>query len=111
MKKPSYLKDSIATADGYLSPKGEMLKRRKMTQEEMDAWNGVEKKKKTRKKKADVVEVAVTEEIAATDEAGDGDTVGEDTGDSAPVQEEQTDNNVEIETTLGSKLKNLFGTK
>ena len=35
MNKPGWLKDSIAKADGYYSPKGEKLKGVKLSQEQM----------------------------------------------------------------------------
>ena len=44
MKKPGWLKNAHATKNGYVSPKGEMLKRKRLTQEQVDEWNGVEKK-------------------------------------------------------------------
>jgi hypothetical protein len=60
MKKVGYLKDSIAKADGYFSPKGEKLKGGKLSQKAQDAWNGV--KKKAPKKVEEVVEIEVSEE-------------------------------------------------
>ena len=101
MKKPSYLKDAIATADGYISAKGEMLKRRKMTQDEMDAWNGVEKKKKKKNKKPAVVEVAETVEVTETETESE----------EPAVDEQAKDETVQLETTMSSKLKSIFGTK
>lgn len=40
MKKPGWLKDAIAKPNGYYSPKGELLKRKALTEEEINAWNG-----------------------------------------------------------------------
>lgn len=40
MNKPGWLKDAVATAQGFVSPKGEMLKRQRLTQEFIDEWNG-----------------------------------------------------------------------
>lgn len=60
MKKVGYLKDSIAKADGYFSPKGEKLKGGKLSQDAQDAWNGV-KKKAPKKAKAEEVEVSEEE--------------------------------------------------
>lgn len=41
MNKPTWLKDAVAKLDGYYSKKGEKLKAQKLTQEQVDAWNGV----------------------------------------------------------------------
>lgn len=41
MKKPGWLRNAIAKPNGYYSPKGELLKRKALTQQECDAWNGV----------------------------------------------------------------------
>ena len=40
MNKPGWLKDSIAKSNGYFSPRGDHLKSAKLTQEQIDAWNG-----------------------------------------------------------------------
>jgi len=42
MKKPGWLKDTIAKPNGYYTPKGELVKRKSLSKEEIDAWNGVE---------------------------------------------------------------------
>lgn len=62
MKKVGYLKDSIAKADGYFSPKGEKLKGGKLSQKAQDAWNGVKKKAPKKVEVEEVVEVEVSEE-------------------------------------------------
>ena len=41
MKKPGYLKNTIATPKGYVSPKGELLKAAKLSPEAIAEWNGV----------------------------------------------------------------------
>jgi|SaaInlStandDraft_1057018.scaffolds.fasta_scaffold391166_2 hypothetical protein len=41
MKKPGWLKDTIAKPNGYYTPKGELVKRKSLSKEEIDAWNGV----------------------------------------------------------------------
>ena len=55
--KPGWLKDSVAKVDGYYSPKGELLKSSKLSQEQVDAWNGVKKKKRKAKKKPAVEQI------------------------------------------------------
>jgi len=55
--KTGYLKDSIAKADGYYSPRGEKLKGGTLSQADIDAWNGTKKKAKAAPKKK-VEEVA-----------------------------------------------------
>lgn len=40
MVKPKWLANAIAKADGYYSEKGEKLKSTKLTQEQIDEWNG-----------------------------------------------------------------------
>ena len=63
--KPGWLKDSVAKVDGYYSPKGELLKSSKLNQEQVDAWNGVKKKKRKAKKKPAVEQIEqVIEESA-----------------------------------------------
>lgn len=42
MKKPGWLKDTIAKPNGYYTPKGELVKRKSLSKEEIDAWNGIE---------------------------------------------------------------------
>lgn len=41
MKKANWLKNSIATSNGFYSKSGEKLKGKNLTQAECDAWNGV----------------------------------------------------------------------
>ena len=92
--KPGWLKDSIAKVDGYYSPKGELLKSSKLSQEQVDAWNGVEKKKrKATKKKKPAVEQIV--------EAPQEETVVEETSDAPNVSISE----VEVE----EAPKKLFG--
>ena len=62
MKKPSYLKDAIAKLDGYYTARGEKLKNVKLSQEQVDEWNGVAKK--AAPAPAPVVEEVVVEEEA-----------------------------------------------
>lgn len=44
MKKAGWLKDGIATPRGIVTAHGEMLKRRKMSEAQINEWNGFEKK-------------------------------------------------------------------
>lgn len=44
MKKAGWLKDGIATPRGIVTAHGEMLKRRKMSQAQINEWNGFENK-------------------------------------------------------------------
>ena len=46
---PSYLKNPVATTKGWANKKGELILRTKMTQEEVDAYNGSTTKKVERK--------------------------------------------------------------
>lgn len=57
MKKPGWLRNAVATAKGYVSEKGEILKRKNLTQAEIDEWNG----KKAKKAEAPVEEAAAEE--------------------------------------------------
>lgn len=43
MKKPGWLKDGIATEHGIITARGEMLKRRKMSEAQISEWNGFTK--------------------------------------------------------------------
>ena len=61
MKKPGWLKNAIAKPNGYYSPKGELLKSRKLTQAECDEWNGV--KAAAPAPAPEPVEEAVAEEV------------------------------------------------
>ena len=44
MKKAGWLKDGIATPRGIVTAHGETLKRRKMSEAQINEWNGFEKK-------------------------------------------------------------------
>jgi len=44
MKKAGWVKDGIATPRGIVTAHGEMLKRRKMSEAQINEWNGFEKK-------------------------------------------------------------------
>lgn len=73
IKKSGWLKNGIATSQGIVDKKGKLLKSRKMTQEEIDAFNGVQKKaaapkpapKPVVEEPAPVVEVKEVEEAPA----------------------------------------------
>ena len=43
IKKSGWLKNGTATSQGIVDKKGKLLKSRKMTQEEIDTFNGVKK--------------------------------------------------------------------
>lgn len=57
MKKPSFLKDAIATPKGYVNSKGELLKAAKLTQDQIDAFNGVEEIKEVIEPKKTLEEI------------------------------------------------------
>jgi hypothetical protein len=74
MKKPGWLKDTIAKPNGYYTPKGELVKRKSLSKEEIDAWNGVEAPKPTPAPAPEFVAEPVVEEVetdtpASVDEA------------------------------------------
>ena len=62
MKKAGWLKDGIATPRGIVTAHGEMLKRRKMSEAQINEWNGFEKKT-VAPKPAPVIEEPAAEEI------------------------------------------------
>lgn len=49
MKKAGWLKDGIATPRGIVTSHGEMLKRRKMSEAQINEWNGFKTKTVTPK--------------------------------------------------------------
>ena len=51
MKKAGWLKDGIATPRGIVTAHGEMLKRRKISEAQINEWNGYEAKAPTPKPK------------------------------------------------------------
>ena len=63
MKKAGWLKDGIATSRGIVTVHGEMLKRRKMSEAQINEWNGFEKKT-VAPKPAPVIEEPAAEEPA-----------------------------------------------
>lgn len=74
MKKPGWLKDTIAKPNGYYTPKGELVKRKSLSKEEIDAWNGVEAPKPAPAPAPEFVAEPVVEEVetdipASVDEA------------------------------------------
>ena len=78
-----WLNKAIATPKGYVSAKGEMLKRKKLTPEEIAAHNGTEATEK--------------EEVATAVEVGDGLTIGTYTGYTQSVSMEQEENTEQVE--------------
>ena len=78
-----WLNKAIATPRGYVSAKGEMLKRKKLTPEEIAAHNGTEATEK--------------EKVAAAVEVGDGLTIGTYTGYTQSVSVEQEKNTEQVE--------------
>lgn len=63
MNKPSWLKDAIATPRGFVNKSGELLKARRMTQAQIDEFNGA--------KAAPAPHVEEVVEVAAVEEAVD----------------------------------------
>lgn len=63
MNKPSWLKDAIATPRGFVNKSGELLKARRMTQAQIDEFNGA--------KAAPTPHVEEVVEVAAVEEAVD----------------------------------------
>ena len=60
IKAPNWCKDAEPTLRGWVSPKGELLKSQKLTEEQIAEWYGSqveEPKQKKASKKKDVVEV------------------------------------------------------
>lgn len=64
MKKPGYLKDAVAKANGFYTVKGEKLKGVRLDQAFIDEWNGVTKKASKKKAEKVVEEVVAVEEVA-----------------------------------------------
>lgn len=67
MNKPSWLKHSIAKADGYYTVRGEKLKSIKLTKQQITEWNGVQAEPAPEPTPEPVVEEAPVEEVAAED--------------------------------------------
>ena len=61
MNKPSWLKDAIATPRGFVSKSGELLKSRRMTQAQIDEFNGTKKAAPKVEAEAPAVEETVSE--------------------------------------------------
>lgn len=62
MNKPSWLKDAIATPRGFVNKSGELLKARRMTQAQIDEFNGAKAAPAPAPHVEEVVEVAAVEE-------------------------------------------------
>jgi len=88
MKKPGWLKDAVATENGYVSPKGELLKSAKLSQAHIDEWNGVEKKEEApviHAMETNTIEENTEIEIVIEEEA----PVAEEAAVEQPAQEEK----------------------
>ncbi len=57
IKVPSYIKDAVATLRGWANKKGELLKAQKLTQEQVDEFNGLNTQEQPQEAPPEVKEV------------------------------------------------------